>query len=69
MMREYFLETTNKYFNPIKKTNMKKVILTIQEFLNFRAICERLRIKFEYTIIQGKAIVRADRQTLKELGY
>lgn len=48
---------------------MKKITMTIREFLNFRAICERLRIRFEYSILNGMAIVRAAKADLAALGY
>lgn len=48
---------------------MKKLTLTISEFLNFRATCERFRIQFSYEIIRGHAIVRADREALKTIGF
>lgn len=48
---------------------MKKVKMTITEFLNFRSIAERLRIPFTYGIKNGEAIIRADREALKTIGF
>ena len=48
---------------------MKKVKMTIREFLSFRVLAESMRIHFTYGIKNGEAIIRADRQKLAELGY
>ena len=48
---------------------MKKVKMTISEFLNFRSISERIRLPFTYGIKNGEVTVRAARQKLAELGY
>ena len=48
---------------------MKKVKMTITEFLSFRVLAEKLRLNFTYGIKNGEAIIRADKQKLAELGY
>lgn len=48
---------------------MKKLTLTITEFLQFRTTCEFYRIRFTYQITKGHAIVRADREALKTIGF
>lgn len=48
---------------------MRKVIMTISEFLNFRILAEQRRVKFTYGIAKGQATVQADASFLEELGY
>lgn len=48
---------------------MKKIILTINEFLQFRQLCERLKIFFTYGIKKGVVTVQADADKLAEIGY
>lgn len=48
---------------------MKKVKMTIKEFLNFRSLAERMRLPFTYGIKNGEATIRADRGKLSEIGY
>ncbi len=48
---------------------MKKVKMSINEFLQFRQIAEQMRIFFTYGLKDGQATVRADRARLAEIGY
>lgn len=48
---------------------MKRLTLSINEFLQFRITCEFYKIKFTYQITAGQAIVRADREQLKTIGF
>jgi len=48
---------------------MKKLILTIKEFLQFRQVCEMYRIKFTYGIKSGTVTVRANAYDLNQIGY
>jgi hypothetical protein len=52
-----------------KNTTMKKVKMSINEFLQFRQIAEQMRIFFTYGLKDGQATVRADRARLAEIGY
>jgi len=56
---------------PVKKIQMKKLIIeTVKEFLNFRACCEKERIKFEYwSKPGGRYIVEANEKELEVIGY
>jgi len=48
---------------------MKKLILTITDFLLFRQVCEKFRIFFTYGIKAGVVTVKADAKQLAEIGY
>lgn len=49
---------------------MKKIILTINEFLQFRQLCERLKIFFTYGYKKGGIVtIQADAKRLAEIGY
>lgn len=48
---------------------MKKVKMSINEFLQFRQIAEQMRIFFTYGLKDGQATVRADREQLKTIGF
>lgn len=49
---------------------MKKLILTIKEFLQFRQICEKFKILFTYGYKSGGTVViTADAYLLETIGY
>jgi len=48
---------------------MKKLILSITEFLQFRQVCELYRIKFTYGIKSGQVTVKANACDLNIIGY
>ena len=48
---------------------MKKLILSITEFLLFRQVAEKYRIFFTYGIKSGTVTVKADIKKLELIGY
>lgn len=49
---------------------MKKLTLTVSEFLLFRKVCELYRIAFEYWSKPGGTYeVQANAQALEQIGY
>lgn len=48
---------------------MKKVTLSISEFLQFRQVAELYRILFTYGIKNGKVTIQAEADKLAEIGY
>lgn len=49
---------------------MKKLIFSIQEFLQFRQIAEKFRIFFTYGYKKGGIVtVKADAKLLEAIGY
>ena len=48
---------------------MKKLILSIKDFLQFRQVCELYRIKFTYGIKKGEVTINANATDLEILGY
>lgn len=48
---------------------MKKVIMTVREFLSFRTLAEWNKIKFSYGIKNGMAEVVAKKTELANIGY
>ena len=49
---------------------MKKLILSVKDFLLFRQVCEMNKIKFDYGYKHGGIVtVKADKELLKIIGY
>jgi len=48
---------------------MKKVKMQINEFLQFRATCEKFRILFTYGILKGTVTIEAAANELETIGY
>jgi hypothetical protein len=49
---------------------MKKLILNVKDFLQFRQVAEMYRIKFDYWYLKGGTVtVKADKLRLNEIGY